>query len=909
VNALLAASLSLVSLYSSALAQPDFYSFWPINGQAAGDRLGQSVSAAGDFNGDGIADFMVSAPDEDSTGPNAGAVRVYSMVDGAVLRTFVVAPDERFGWSVSNAGDVNRDGRDDIIVGTPFSDANGTDSGKVWVFSGFDGALLYIRNGNAAFDNFGWSVSAAGDVNNDGFDDFVVGAVTEMFNGFRSGTARVYSGSDGSVLYTFGGAAPSDRFGSSVSGVGDVNGDGFDDVLVGAINDDSNLTDSGLARVFSGADGSVLYSLNGDSTGDQFGAAVSDTGDVNNDGVPDFIVGAPLDDNTGANSGSARVFSGASGAVLHTFNGDAERARLGTSVSGAGDIDGDGFDDLIVGAPTDGAEIAGPGYARVFSGADGSVLATFTGESAQEQFGWSVSGPGDLDGDGLPDLLVGALNNDATGVDAGSARVYLNLGTSESFPCPGDVNGDGQVNFTDLNGVLSNFGVKCSPGSTLALREHLPSFPLNGDSIDDDFGGSVSGAGDVNADGVPDFIVGAIGDDNNGVNTGSARVFSGVDGAILHTFNGDSTLDFFGFSVSGAGDVNADGYDDLIVGAYEDDNAGTNSGSARVFSGADGAVLYTFNGDAAFDRFGSSVSGARDVNNDGFDDIIVGGPGNDNNGPSAGMARVFSGADGSILYTFNGDSAGIQLGQSVSGIGDINGDGFDDVIAGEGSDSGDGTMFSGAQVFSGVDGSILYTFNGDSATDRLGRSVSGAGDVNNDGTPDFIVGDDLNDDNGNNSGRALVFSGLDGSVLYTFYGDSVGARLGNSVSGAGDINGDGFDDLVVGALGVNADRGSLRVFSGADGSVLYSFSGNEPLENVGRTVSGLGDLNGDGFDDFLIGARGNTINGLRYGSARVFLSLALPSASACFGDLNGDNVVNFADLNAVLSNFGNACPD
>jgi hypothetical protein len=273
------------------------------------------------------------------------------------------------------------------------------------------------------------------------------------------------------------------------------------------------------------------------------------------------------------------------------------------------------------------------------------------------------------------------------------------------------------------------------------------------------------------------------------------------------------------------------------------------------------------------------------------------------------MARVFSGADGSILYTFNGDSAGIQLGQSVSGIGDINGDGFDDVIAGEGSDSGDGTMFSGAQVFSGVDGSILYTFNGDSATDRLGRSVSGAGDVNNDGTPDFIVGDDLNDDNGNNSGRALVFSGLDGSVLYTFYGDSVGARLGNSVSGAGDINGDGFDDLVVGALGVNADRGSLRVFSGADGSVLYSFSGNEPLENVGRTVSGLGDLNGDGFDDFLIGARGNTINGLRYGSARVFLSLALPSASACFGDLNGDNVVNFADLNAVLSNFGNACPD
>ena len=127
--------------------------------------------------------------------------------------------------------------------------------------------------------------------------------------------------------------------------------------------------------------------------------------------------------------------------------------------------------------------------------------------------------------------------------------------------------------------------------------------------------------GDVNNDGIDDFIVGA----RRGDNGGSARVLSGSDGTALYTFGGDNAEDQFGFSVSGAGDVNNDDIDDFIVGARFDDNNGSASGSARVLSGSDGAVLYTFNGDNAEDQFGFSVSGAGDLNNDGYADLIVGG--------------------------------------------------------------------------------------------------------------------------------------------------------------------------------------------------------------------------------------------------------------------------------------------
>ena len=436
----------------------------------------------------------------------------------------------------------------------------------------------------------------------------------------------------------------------------------------------------------------------------------------------------------------------------------------------------------------------------------------------------------------------------------------------------------------------------------LAQQAFRELYRFYGDSSFDYFGFSVSDAGDVNGDGFDDLVVGASNDDNNGSNSGSARVLSGADRSVLYTFNGDSAYDRFGSSVSRAGDVNGDGFDDLIVGAWGDDNNGIESGSARVLSGADGSVLYTFNGTSADGWFGFSVSGAGDVNGDGFDDLIVGARLDDTNGTNSGIARVFSGADGSVLFTFNGDSAQHQFGVSVSRAGDVNGDGFDDIIVGAHFDDTNGSNSGSARVFSGADGSVLFTFYGDNPQDAFGFSVSGAGDVNGDGFDDLIVGAYGDDSYGGQSGIARVFSGFDGSVLYTFYGDSGADQFGRSVSGAGDVNGDGFDDLIVGAWGDDnndIESGSARVFSGVDGSVLITLNGISPRDRFGWSVSGAGDVNGDGFDDLIVGAPYDDNDAaLNSGSARV-----LAGGPRLCADQNKDWRVTPADFSAWIDNF------
>ena len=216
---------------------------------------------------------------------------------------------------------------------------------------------------------------------------------------------------------TFSGDAADDSFGHSVSGAGDVNGDGFDDVIVGARLDGNNGASSGTARVFSGADGSILnFIFEGDSTGDEFGFSVSDAGDVNGDGFADLIVGAPTNDNNRIDlSGSARVFSGVDGSVLYTFDGDSP-VNFGSSVSGAGDVNGDGLADFIIGAAFGGANNAG--FARVFV----------------SQITPPTLGDADQDGE----------------VTFADIAPFIEVLSSGEFQAEADCNEDGEVNFSDI---------------------------------------------------------------------------------------------------------------------------------------------------------------------------------------------------------------------------------------------------------------------------------------------------------------------------------------------------------------------------------------------------------------------------------------------------------------------------
>jgi hypothetical protein len=392
--------------------------------------------------------------------------------------------DDLFGTSVATAGDVNGDGFDDVIVGAPYADNSFLSSGSAYVYSGANGALLYQWDGHSAGDSFGISVSTAGDVNGDGFDDVVIGANLTDNNGANSGSTYVYSGANGSALYQWHGQNANDSFGWSVAGAGDVNGDGFDDVIVGSPYSDNSFSDSGSAYVYSGVNGSVIYQWHGQSADDYFGWSVAAAGDVDSNGFADVIVAAHAADNSFLNSGSAYVYSGVNGSVLYQWDGQNTDDYFGRCVAGAGDVDSDGFDDVIVGAPWADSNGSNSGSAYLYSGASGSLLYQWDGQNADDYFGWSVAAAGNADGDGFDDVIVSALWADSNGYNSGSAYIYS--GASASMLSQSD-----------------------------------------GQSADDRFGWSVAAAGDVNADGFDDVIVGAYYADNNGIYNGSAYVIQG----------------------------------------------------------------------------------------------------------------------------------------------------------------------------------------------------------------------------------------------------------------------------------------------------------------------------------------------------------------------------------------------
>ncbi|TAH34328.1 MAG: hypothetical protein EYC70_15385 [Planctomycetota bacterium] len=404
-SCLVVAPIALAGALTAAAWAQDPSVLYSFRGGPDCVRLGYDLANAGDVDRDGFADIFL--------GSWGGCARLYSGLTGALLHEFDEGtPFAEFGFAVDGAGDVNADGVPDLIVGGHADDAFGADSGRAWVFSGQDGNILQVFHGDAADDHFGAAVAGAGDVNADGYDDVIVGAAAPIYPIEPRNYARVFSGSDGSVLHTFlGNPDEGDRFGLDVAGAGDVDGDGYDDLLVGAPMENNGPGSAnfwtGAVRLYSGRTGALLAHWFGDATYDFLGTSVAGAGDVNADGVPDIAAGAWGNDVNGDGAGMVRVYSGADASVLHTFHGDSSGDRLWV-VGAAGDVNGDGYDDILMGAPYESTYNYDAGMARVVSGLDGSILAQFYGTDYLGNLGWALDGAGDLSGDGVPELLISA---------------------------------------------------------------------------------------------------------------------------------------------------------------------------------------------------------------------------------------------------------------------------------------------------------------------------------------------------------------------------------------------------------------------------------------------------------------------------------------------------------------------
>jgi hypothetical protein len=763
-------------------------------GQAEGDEFGSFVATAGDVNGDGYADVIVGSPLNDAAGFNVGRAYVYYGGPGSdevadlTLTGFGVA--EQFGISVGTAGDVNGDGYADVIVGAWFSDAGGSHAGRAYVYHGGPGAddvPEMILTGAAAGDLFGFWVAAAGDVNGDGAADVIVGATGNDAGGTTAGQAYVFyggPGADATADLTFTGAAAFDTFGGSVGAAGDVNGDGYADVIVGAQNNDSGGTDAGRAYVYYGgpeADAVADLVLTGAAGGDNFGRSVGTAGDVNGDGFADVIVGAYLSDAGRVDAGRAYVFYGGPGAdpvADLVLTGGAPSDFFGYSVGTAGDVDGDGFADVIIGAYNSDAGEADAGKAYIYYGSlspDAVADLVLTGEAGGDNFGRSVGTAGDATGDGWADVIVGAYRNDATGVNAGRAYVmtaslfgprtdYV-TGPSPRSVAIGDFNGDGRPDLVAADFGGNEVSVFLGNGDgTFGPKAEFPTGP-NPTSV---------AIGDFNGDGRRDL---------------ATADFSFMVSVLLGT--GDGAFGPQTFHPAGSnprsvavGDLNGDGTLDLVVA-----NSGSNTVSALLGDGGGGFGPAIHTGTEAY----PNSIGIKNFNGDPWPDLAVA------NRFSNTISVLLGLGNGS--FAFAGSHVTALLPFSVA-VGHLNGDTvWDLAVANQGNSSV----------------SVLF---GSGGGDFLPRQDFGAGagpasvaigDFNGDGRNDLAVANSVS-----NTVSVLLALG-EGT-----FADKIDFATGLapwSVA-VGDLNGDGRPDLVV----ANESSNSVSVLLNQGGAAVSNLA-------------------------------------------------------------------------------------
>ncbi|WP_138484875.1 FG-GAP-like repeat-containing protein [Dyadobacter bucti] len=811
------------------------------------------------------------------------------------------------GYSVSSAGDVNGDGYSDVIAGAPFYDKGQTNEGAVFIYhgsaTGLGGNPALVLESNQPEAQFGTSVSTAGDVNKDGYSDIIAGAPMYDKGEANEGAAFVYHGSAAGINANNPVILESNqadaKFGRAVDGVGDVNGDGYSDVAVGAPLYDKGQSNEGAVFVYQGSalgiNVNTALTLESNQAEASFGQSVAGAGDVNGDGFSDLVTGAILFDKGQNNEGAAFVFHGSAAGVntnaAVVLENNQASAAHGWSVASAGDVNGDGYGDLVVGSYLYDNGQVNEGAAFVYhgsqAGANPVAAVTLESNQAEARGGISVACAGDVNGDGYSDILVGVWQFDQGEANEGAVMVHQGSAT----------------------------GIIKTPVST-----------MEGNQAHAAMGWSVKSAGDVNGDGYSDIIAGANMFDNGQVDEGAAFVWcggaEGVNIAPVFSHKGNQNEAQFGWSVKGAGDVNGDGFGDIIVGAPAYDNGQSDEGTAFIYHGSANGISNVnayVESNQINAAMGKSVSGAGDVNGDGYDDVIVGVAYYTNQQQYEGAAFVYYGSVNGIITNapsiLESNQQNAWMGKSVSTAGDVNGDGFSDVIVGidmydNGElDEGAAFIYYGSQI--GVSPISVTKIESNKAAAHLGYSVSHAGDVNGDGYGDVIVGAPFYTNVQNTEGVAIVFtgsaSGINSSIGIRLAINQLEAHFGYAVSSAGDVNGDGFGDVIAGAN----DYGFL--YNGSPNGIAnqapVKIDNNQSNTNFGESVASAGDVNGDGYGDVIIGAMGhyNSANWdgaafLYYGSKVGILPGAvaddtLNSTSGQENSFFGHSVAGAGDIN------------
>lgn len=780
----------------------------------SGYRFGSAATSVADLNGDGLRDIVVGDEIAPTAYGTTGTIRVYSRTGAeigdftqAVIGGFAVDPTQRLGAALCDIG-VDSSGIVHCAVGMPGYDGVGTDSGRIalGLLNPISVPSTYVV-GLSAGEEFGAALATLGDLTGDGLAEILVGAPKANIGGANAGRVSLLNGATGVFLYSVNGV-PGSLFGSAIAAGRDVDLDGTPDFLVGAPNDSTVGTNRGRAFVFSGINGALIATLNGNSNGDNFGRAVALMRDQTGDGRAEIVVSAPGDDVGMSNNGAVTVHHGWTGAILRTIVGEVATDGIGHALA-TGDADHDGFDDILIGSPVADRGMTNNGVAALYSGADGALLWRSFGRRAGGEFGHTVTFLGDYGGTGLDEFLVSEWKFDCTASVVSFAPPSLptirSVPPSSGVFAIGDIDGDGHNDLAFRENVASPTNepnsIAIVSSATLAVIRRLQSPTFFLPSLLTYFGTCVCDVGDVDADGVDDLAVGEANSAGGPTFPASVFVFSGATGSVLMSIGLPNLAARW---CRGIGDTDGNGLREVVVCGGDDAMlrcieipSGTPRWTTQIASSAVPA--------SALDVIG-------DINGDGAVDLVVGSKFDLISLPNfiTGSVKVVSGLNGSIVYSYSGSVNAKQLGRAVAGVRDQNGDGVPDFAI----NSTFGTQ--NTLVYSGSDGSVLFGMDGD-------QWPWAVNDFTGDGVADLVIV---------NESTLRYFEGGTGAAI----GGAIATANTNSLVSSApphvvvdDVDGDAMPDLFVADFVNFGQRAAAGVFvrgAGVKGTQRLSLTWN-----------------------------------------------------------------------------------
>ncbi len=858
-------------------------------------RTGATVELAGDPNGDLWPDALIASPGiSNNTGEVALLISTPLLGSDSVYNAqHIFRAKHSFshtGVDVAGIGDIDDDGFDDLLIGADTTGLhenpldNENPYGAVYTISGREIISPGIRGLEEAQEilgsdhsQFGHTLSGVGDVDGDGLSDFVVGAPTDGTENIQPKVYLFYGGrnyavsDDADVSITIN-PTPEGRL--ELNNIGDLNNDGRTDVIIGGTDSEAHvyLYWGGLTlrnqRSASDADVKFIPEDGGDQA-----HQVASGGDLNADGVADLLIGAPYNDSNGRNAGEVYGFFGGylpeSGIVdlntapLQLFGGNpGDRAGY---VHNAGDLNGDDQKDLLIGAPTfqDSFSNQGKLYGivvdpqRQYPSPNIEDISTqsITGPKANSRWGRKVAFIGDLDRSSYPDVLLGEPATDVPFSNIGQAKL-LSLSESECSDCteictdPLDNDGDGLTGCDDPDCLL-----------TLGCGE-IPTETCT-DGIDNDGDGGLDCI-DPDCDRHPECPL--------------------TVGVII---TGEQTSSRFGYDGVDAGDIDGDGFNEHMWSAPNSSQNGQNNGKVSLFYAetlnTDSSISaqfsdIQFNGENSGDLLGWALASAGDIDQDGLDDILMSAPRSDRNGSNSGAVYLFLGASIQGLtavpmaqadYIFEGGNENALMGTDIIGNIDINNDGIMDVIF-SALDTNEwsqpiavshiiqmGDLPSGTYVVDDIS-KMVYSDPLSTETSLQTVHLAHLGDLDADGLDDFAMGIQGVNFPEIESGGVYITTGhtimisdeiVEADAFY--YGERPGDRAG-IVKSAGDIDRDGYMDFLIGMNGneIKSYIHSGSRFGRGSGGIR---SGSYSLNITGEVFQALPDISGDGEWDYLIG--------------------------------------------------------